>query len=98
MGERGRHDEDLRPGLREGAIELGEAKVVADGHAEAAPGRVHHDGIPAGRDDRGLAVTLGGRKVHVEQVNLVVAGPDLSPIVDYEAAIDEPVARPVDCD
>ena len=95
LGERGRHDEDLRPGLRERAIELGEAKVVADGHAEPAPGGVHQDPIAAGGDDRGLAIALGGGQVHVEEVDLVVAGPDLAAVVDHEAAVDEPVPRSV---
>ena len=95
LGEGGGYGEDLRAGLGEGAVELGETQVVADGHAEPAPGRVHHDGMLAGRDDGGFAVLLGGREVHVEQEDFVVAGSNAALVVDDVAAVDEPVAGSV---
>ena len=74
-----------------------EAQVVAGGHAKAAPRGVRHHSLLTGVDHGRLAVALGVGQVHVEKVDLVVAGADGALVVHQEAAVDEAAVGSVHC-
>jgi hypothetical protein len=70
------------------ANKAGKRKIVADGQAELSDrGAVDNDRFAAMRVDVALAPALAGRKVDVEQMDLVVARADFAARVDDERAI-----------
>ena len=66
----------LAPAWAQCAIERGEAKVVANAHADPAPWGLGHDGPAAGLEHLRFAVALAAGQVRVEHVNLVVVRGD----------------------
>ena len=69
----GRRDGDHARALRRmRAVQLGEAQVVTDAEAEAAPGRRRHHDVAARLDGVRLPEAFAARHVHVEQVHLAV--------------------------
>ena len=74
----GRHGDDARSVQREDAVELGEAKVVADGQAEPDPvRRLRHHELLGRLGVLGLAV-LDATHLDVEHVDLAVDRLDLA--------------------
>src|SRR3954451_19119548 len=72
-----------------------ETQVIADGEAQLPYRRsIHQNDAAARRIDVGFAPGFTGRKVDVEQVELVVSRADLAFAVDHEPAVrDLPVLR-----
>ncbi len=87
LGEGGRGGEQEGALLRQRAVELREAHVVADGEADPAPGRVGQHGLVTAGDGVGLAVFLARRQVDVEQMDLAVARGDPALGIDEEFAV-----------
>ena len=52
------HGEEAGAGLRQGAVEMGEAQVVADGEPDLAPGRIRTTAARPGRKVSRLAIAL----------------------------------------
>ena len=84
-GERRRRRDQFRAGLAQGGIELRKTQVVADRQAEAADRRIrHHDLLT---ESIVVGFTIAAPRigyVHIEQVQLVVAGDPLSVLVDQQ--------------
>ena len=78
LGEGRGHGDQPHPGVGQSAVELRKAQVIANGHAEAAPGRFRHHRLPAGAEGIALAIGLAVGQVHVEHVDLVVGRDDRS--------------------
>ncbi len=97
MGAAGRHREGRRDrqeigaGLRQGAIELREAQVVAHGHAEHAPGQCGEHRRLAGTERVRFAVALAAGELDIEHVDLVVALRDRAVGGDEEGSVGEPL-------
>src|SRR5262245_34411479 len=72
---RGNGDE-LSAGVGERAIEMRETQVVANREADFSPRQLGHDSLAAGLEMRALAMALAPWEIHVEHVDLVVAGGD----------------------
>ena len=90
-GEGGRHGEEIRPGLGQRPIELRKAQIVADGHAEPAPGQLRQHGLGARPIGLGFLVALPVGHVDVEHVDLVVTRPDPAAGIDQERAVGETI-------
>ena len=86
-----RHGQKIGAGLRQRAVEMREAHIVAHGHAEPAPRRLGDDRMPAGTVGVALAVAFAARQVDVEHVDLVVARDDRAARVDQKRAVRQPV-------
>ncbi len=84
-GERRRRRDQFRAGLAQGGIELRKTQVVADRQAEAADRRIrHHDLLT---ESIVVGFTIAAPRIgyiHIEQVQLVVAGDPLSVLVDQQ--------------
>src|SRR5712691_3619283 len=86
-----RYGEEIGSGLRQRAIEVREAHIVADTHAEPAPRRLGDDRPAPGTIGVALAIALAAWQVDVEHVDLVVARDDLARAIDEERAVGEPL-------
>ena len=71
-----RHGEEIGAGLRQRAVEMRKADIVAHAHAEPAPRRLGDDRLPAGAVGVALAIALAARQIDVEHVDFVVARDD----------------------
>ena len=76
-------------GMRLRAIEMREADVVADGHAEPQPRQVGDHCPVAGMIDRRFPPALAARKIDVEEMDLVVARKDASTAPEDEGAVGD---------
>src|SRR5262245_57060011 len=76
--EGGRDGDDLGARARQGAIEVREAQIIADGETELAPRQVGENGLLARPIVAALTVALAATQIDIEHMNLVVAGCDLS--------------------
>jgi hypothetical protein len=84
------HRDHVRVRLGDAREQHRKPKVIADGEAELPYRRAVDDHRPfAGAIDRRLAPALAGRKVDVEQMDLVVARLDPAGAVDHEAAVGD---------
>src|SRR5258705_13240905 len=87
LGE-GRGDGEKRAsGLRERAVEGGEAQVVADGESEPSPWQGGGDADFARTVVARLAITFAIAELDIEHVDLVVARDDVALAVDQEGAV-----------
>ena len=86
-GEGGGDGDHNRPRLGQGAVQLGEADVVADGQAEPAPGRVGHDRAVARTHRGALAPALACRQIDVIDMQLVIGRDDGPRMVDQQGAV-----------
>ncbi len=78
----------VRPALLSAGVEIGEAQIVADRKAELADRRNRPRRRGRHRDRRRrFAPALAGGEIDVEQMDLVVARPDIAGGVDHEAAV-----------
>src|SRR5215471_17863844 len=91
--ERRRDRQIHRARLGERAVERRKAQVVADGHAEPAPGQIGDDAELARTIAARLAIALAAFEVDVEHVDLVVTRRDVTAPVDQEAAVRRLVGR-----
>jgi hypothetical protein len=92
LGEGRRHEQHARALDRQGAVELGEAQVVADGQSEAdAAGGVRLHDLVAALLRLRLAVDLAAH-LHVEHVDLPVDGLELAVGTDVHGRVRELVA------
>src|SRR5262249_62391685 len=93
-GEGGRDEENLRAGPNQTAVELREAKIVADGEAEDAELGGHHHGL----GPRGARVRLAHGdppgEIDVEQVHLAIACEEIATGTEETAGVEAaPLAR-----
>src|ERR1051326_903315 len=86
-----RNGEEIRAGLRQCAVEMREAHIVADRHAEPTPRRLRDERPAAGPGVVALWIALATRQIDVEHVDLVVAGDEAALRVDQEWAVGEPL-------
>src|SRR3546814_19346995 len=84
-----RNAEDGGAVIAQRPIQVGKAQVVADGEAHQPERRLDSDAPCPARIGDGFAPALAGRKVDVEEMDLVIARADVAPVVDQEAAIDK---------
>src|SRR3546814_15264319 len=84
-----RNAEDGGAGIAQRPIQVGKAQVVADGEAHQPERRLDSDAPCPARIGDGFAPALAGRKVDVEEMDLVIARADVAPVVDQDAAIDQ---------
>ena len=96
LRERGRNGQHDRAGLGEIPIEMRKADVVANGHADKPPGRLRQHGLVARLDVIAFAVRFAVAQLHIKQMQLVVAGHDLTAVAYHERPIgDHPGVRSV---
>ena len=86
-GEGGRHGQDRSARLGQRPVQIAEAQVVADGHADAAPRGLRQHRLVAGAERRRLAVALAIGEIDVEHVDLVVARRDGAIRAEQQAAV-----------
>lgn len=86
-GERRRHSDDLRAGIQQATVELGEAEVVADAHPQPKAVDVSDNGRLTGFDVIRLTERHRPRYVDVEEVNLVVGGDERTTLIDQDGCV-----------
>ena len=94
LEEVGRHGQDLGPGDRQRAIQLGKAQVVADRQADLRPVHVAGHGPVARREPDRFPVGWAILELDVEQVDLAISGRDRAARVDQDARVVRPAGRP----
>lgn len=90
----GDHD-DLRAPLHHFTKKRREPDVKADSHAERSPGGRHHRGAPAGAECSGFPEGEAARQIHVEEVDLPVAGQHLPLRVEDKGGVIQPFPFPL---
>ena len=89
-GEGGRDRNDIGSRLGKCAVEIGEAHVIANGHAESAPRRRRNNTALAGPEGARFPVALAAFEIDVEHMDLVVDRNRPAPVIQQERAIDSP--------
>ncbi len=85
--EGGGHRQELGPGLRQRPVERRKAQIVADRHAEPAPGEIGQHRRGPGAEGRGFAIALPAREIDIEHVDLAVMPRHTALRVDQEGAV-----------
>src|SRR5690606_1129136 len=83
----GRNRKEAGACLRESAVEMGKAHIVADAHPKLAPGEIRQYELLAGPKGCRLPVALAVGNIDVEHVNLGVARDDRALWVEKKAPV-----------
>src|SRR5262249_62050854 len=87
FGKGGRNGKKRAARFRQGAVERGKPQVVADGEADPSPWQIGRHRYFAGTVAARLAIAFALADVHVEHMNLVVAGDDVALAIDQKRAV-----------
>ena len=78
------HQQNISPRLCQRAVQIGETDIIADRQADLRERRLRQDGPITGPEPCRFAEGFGSRHIHVEHVDLVIAGHDRTCRVDQE--------------